>query len=346
MKKIFTNLVFTAITIIAISSCKHNIINPNTQVPDVSLSLSESSASTEVIISWNKCNDADGYAITRTFTRDGVTEECFYKNISDDATSYTDSNCEPGTEYTYTVTAAYFKAKGMFYGRIFGDAMETTSDPKSITTKSDSRVSLEHPKIITIMPDSEHTNAVKLLWSESKNATSYEIYQSHVSETHFGEYVEEYEKIQTVDTTEYVVHNIFNENTYRFKVKALGQDGKSSVLSGWKSVVVPAAKNTAMDKAIPVMNGVTSNFYTTKDSLWFKITPTEGKITVYSPYKLDVMIFSADGSEHLKDVTDFNVTDSTSKNSWYSASFSDCITPGETYLLRLKTNERIQFIVE
>ena len=341
MGKKYSKLLLITILLFAVSSCKTNILDPDAETPDVSLRLSEKSASTEIIISWNKCKDAEGYGITRTFTRDGVTEECIYRYISAETTSYTDSDCEPGTEYTYKVTAGYFKAGGLFYGRVFGDLLEATSEAKSITTASDPLVVLEHPKNINITPAAKHSNALKLTWTPCENATSYEIYQSRVHNDTFGEYAENYVKIQTVDAAECTALHIFNENTYRFKIKALGADGKSSVLSGWKSGTVPAATNISMDKAVNIENGVTERFYTPQDSLWFKITPAEGKLTVDSVYTLSVMLFSADGTKILKDDIDF-----TEKDFWFYGSFKDCITPGESYLMRIKSKECIQIIVE
>ena len=334
MKNKYLNILLIALLL---TSCNLGMIEPDVEKPSVKLQLSESAPSTEIIISWDKCHDADGYGIIRTFTRDGVTEESLYKYISADTTSYTDSACEPGTEYTYTVIAGYFKVKGLFFGRVFGDSLEESSEAKSITTKSQSLVCLKHPKNITITPDAEHTNALKLTWTPCKNASSYEVYQSLVE----NDYVKGYEKIQTVESAKCLVSHIYNESTYRFKIKALGADGQSSVFSAWKSSQVPAATNTTLDKAIPVVNGLTEKFYTSKDSLWFIITPQEGKLSIDSLYDLDAMIFSGDGSKHLKDLTDF-----TQENSWYTASFRDCINPGESYLLRLKTNNCIQFIVE
>ena len=136
--------------------------------------------------------------------------------------------------------------------------------------------------------------------------------------------------------------HIYNENTYRFKIKAKGPDGQSSVLSGWKSGIVPAATNISKDKAVVMKNGVTERFYTAKDSLWFKITPEKGNLTFDKIYGLDIIIYSADGTQILKN-NDFDFTE---KDFWFNCSFSDCITPGESYLLRIKSKETIQIIVE
>ncbi len=185
MKKIYLLIL---LPLVFITSCKWNMIDPDVEIPSVNLTLSEVSPTREIIISWNKCDDAQGYGITRTFTRDGITEESIYNYISADTTSYIDSKCEPGTEYTYTVTAGYFKGKGLYFGRIFGDSLEKTSEAKTITTKSDVNISLEYPKNVNISQDSEHSNALSLSWTPCDNASAYEIYQARVH----GDYVEEY----------------------------------------------------------------------------------------------------------------------------------------------------------
>ncbi len=147
------------------------------------------------------------------------------------------------------------------------------------------------------MPDLEHCNALKLTWSPCENANSYEIYQARVQ----GDSVEEYKKVKTVSSNECQVFHLYNENTYRFKIKALGQNSQSSIFSAWKSGVVPAATNTSKEKAVYIENG----------SIVLK--------------------------------NDFDFTDA---SLWNTASFSDCINPGESYLLRIKSNECIQIIVE
>ena len=260
--------------LLLLTSCKWSMIDPDVETPSVTLRLSESSPSTEIIISWNKCDDAQGYGITRTFTRDGVTDEVIYNYLSKDTTSYTDTTCEPGTEYTYSVTAGYFKGKGLFYGRIFGDLLEATSVAKKIKTADDPKVVLDYPKKLTVSQINGKTNSLELSWSACEGATGYEIYKNNLIEDNYREF----KKIITVSSIKCEVDHLYNNSEYSFKIKAISADGKSSVFSTVKRCTVPEATNTQFQNAIMLENGVTEHFYTDKNSLWFIITPEKGLI--------------------------------------------------------------------
>ena len=272
MKK--QSLLFLLIPAFLLVSCKWSMINPDAETPSIRVRLSDSSPTTEVIISWNKCEDAQGYGITRTFTRDGVTDEVIYKYITTDTTSYVDSTCEPGTEYTYTVTAGYFKGKGIFYGRIFGDLLEESSVAKTITTKKDPLVDLDYPKNLKVSQIPGKTNSLELSWTACEGATGYEIYKNNSIEDNYREY----KLIKTVNSNVYQLDHLYNEEEYRFKIKAIGSGGKSSVFSAVKEGVVPKATNTDRGNPFVLENGVTERFYSNKDELWFRITPQKGTI--------------------------------------------------------------------
>lgn len=278
MKKYYLSILM--LPVLLLSSCKWSMIDPDVETPSVNLELSKSSPSTEIIISWNKCDDAQGYGISRTFTRDGVKDEVIYKYISKDTTSYTDSTCEPGTEYTYTVTAGYFKGKGLFYGRVFGDLLEATSTAKTITTKSDHLVVLDHPKNLTVFKIYGKNNSLELSWSACEGAEKYEIYRNNSIQDKYREY----KKIATVNTNKCQIDHLYNESEYRFKLKAICADGRCSVFSIVKSCVVPEAANTNLQNAFELENGVTEHFYTDKDSLWFVINPKKGLIKLGECY--------------------------------------------------------------
>ena len=271
MKKQY--LLILLITIFSFASCKWSEIDPDVETPSVSLRLSEYSPSTEVIISWNKCNDAQGYGITRTFTRDGVTEECIYGYISADTTSFIDKDCEPGTEYTYKVTAGYFKGRGIFYGRVFGDLLEATSAEKTIKTEKNSFVVLEHPKNLKVELIPGKTNSLELSWDACAGADLYEIYRHNLLEDSTGNYT----LIKTVTSNKCEIAHLYNKSEYTFKIKAKNKDGKSSVLSISKSGIVPEAANTDRKNAFVLENNVTERFDTEKNSLWFILEKKELK---------------------------------------------------------------------
>lgn len=337
MKKQY--LLILLITIFSFASCKWSEIDPDVETPSVSLRLSESSPSTEVIISWNRCNDAQGYGITRTFTRDGVTEECIYGYISADTTSFIDKDCEPGTEYTYKVTAGYFKGRGLFYGRVFGDLLEATSAEKTIKTEKNSFVVLEHPKNLQVELIPGKTNSLELSWDACAGADSYEIYRQNLLEDSTGNYT----LIKTVTSNKCEIAHLYNKSEYTFKIKAKSKDEKSSVLSIAKSGIVPEAANTDRKNAFVLENGVLERFDTDKDELWFSITPQKGLI------KLDCgglngkcLSLCDENGEFIVKSLNFEQIEGIS----YCSIPEDVFTKGEKYLLQFWYPGFVEITVE
>ncbi len=327
------------IPLLSLTSCKWSLIDPDVETPSVNVRLSESSPSTEIIISWNKCEDAQGYGITRTFTRDGVTDEVIFRYISTDTTSYTDSTCEPGTEYTYTVTAGYFKGKGLFFGRIFGDLLEETSTPKTIKTANDPRFVLDYPKNLTVSQIPGKTNSLELSWSACEGAAEYEIYQNNFIEDGYREY----KKIMTVSSTNYEVSHLYNEYEYSFKIKAIAAGGKTSVFSNVVTGTVPMATNTVRENPFVLTNGVTEHFLTYKSELWFSITPEKGliKLNSFDPDSICVSIYDEKG-EFI--VTSLRLE---KKDGVYAGSIpEEVFVSGKNYILQIWYPGSIEITVE
>jgi len=337
MKKYYLSILM--LPVLLLSSCKWSMIDPDVETPSVNLKLSESSPSTEIIISWTKCDDAQGYGITRTFTRDGLKDEVIYNYISKDQTSYIDSTCEPGTEYTYTVTAGYFKGKGLFYGRVFGDLLEATSTAKTIKTGSDPHCILDYPKNLTVFQIPGKTNSLELSWSACEGATEYEIYKNSLIEDSYREY----KKIVTVNSTKCEVAHLYNESEYSFKIKAIAAGGKTSVFSNVKTGTVPMATNTICETPFVLTNGVTEHFLTYKNDLWFSISPQKGliKLNTINPDSTCVSIYD--------EKLDFVVTSlKLEKKDGACIGFipEDKFVPGKNYILQIWYPGAIEITVE
>ena len=285
------NVCALALAVFSFVSCRGINVNPDMETPVVSLAHSADSPSTKVIIKWNKCEDAEGYAIEKTYMKDGVLEEEHFNYLSKDTTMYIDSNCEPGVEYTYTVGAGYFKTMGFFYGRVFGKTDERYSEPVSIKTGVDPLVCLDYPKNIKISEVEGKTNALELKWSPCENAVSYEIYCKCLLEDSSGNY----KYYCTVDDSECILFPLYNETEYSFKIKALGESRQTSILSAPYTAVVPEAKNTQMDTAIQLQNGVTEKYRSSKESLWFIVAPQKGIIKIAKTFDVNAMIFTQNG---------------------------------------------------
>ena len=309
--------------------------NPDAETPVAKVELSNDSPSSKVIISWNKCNDAEGYAISRCYTRDGKTEEVHFNYISSDTTSYIDTDCEPDTEYTYIVGAGYFTGKGFFYGRVYGSTTEKYSNPVTVKTAADSRVSLKYPKNIHISTVADNTNSLKLNWDASENADYYEIYKKCLIEDSSGNY----SFLMKVPANECLISHLYNEAEYCFKIKAFSNDGHSSVFSTWQSQTVPMAQNTSLNKALLIENNVTEKFYTDKEALYFLIKPEFGKIIFNSYGSVNAALLSESGNV-LNGHLDFSETGNS-----YVCEIPDFTTETK-YLLKISNSGSIEFIIK
>lgn len=284
-------LCLPALMILMFVSCNGFNIYPNLETPVVRLSLSDDSPSTKVIISWNNCEDAEGYAIEKTFMKDGVLEEIHFNYLPKDKNYYVDSDCEPGVEYTYTVGVGYFKTMGFFYGRVFGKTDERYSSPVSIKTARDPLVSLDFPKNVEISSVEGNTNALKIKWAACEGADSYEIYCKCLWEDNTGNY----SYVCKVNEPECTMLHLYNEVEYVYKIKALGVNGTKSILSAPKAGTVPKAENTKIDLAIEIQNNTTEKYKSSEESLWFIIAPEKGTITISEAINANAMLFTLDG---------------------------------------------------
>ena len=73
----FLHLAFMLVLVL-VCSCKSNP-DPELTEPIVTLELSKNSPKTEIIISWEPSNDAEGYGIERTMIRDSVKDTRYFE---------------------------------------------------------------------------------------------------------------------------------------------------------------------------------------------------------------------------------------------------------------------------
>lgn len=271
---------------------------PKLTKPIVTLTLSEKSPQTEVLISWTPSDDAEYYTVERTMIRDSVTEERRFQwskenelcSKDDDKFYLIDNTCECGTEYTYVVTASVQR-----YVPITYKTYSEESVPKSITTAADPKVTLAYPKNVKVEPSAEKRNALTVSWDSVENAAEYEVY---FVRGYWSLYNEDFEKIATVTNTSYIVEHLANETSYTFMIKAINDD-RSSVFSAKGVGQVAPAKNLTKSKAVMLENNVVENFYSDAESLWFKCTPQEGVLSFNYNYvgnKFSLSVFSGDGT--------------------------------------------------
>ena len=137
---------FALFSSISLFSCdqedKEVLKELNFFVPHAKAELSKDSPENSVNVSWNYCANFDGYVLYRSFTRDGCTEtETF--GFPNDVTSFFDTTCEPGTEYTYKVSTDYHIFAGMYLHMMLFIPVTSSGDEVKITTMPDSKVCIK-----------------------------------------------------------------------------------------------------------------------------------------------------------------------------------------------------------
>ncbi len=277
-------------------SCKTETEPALTQ-PIVTLTLSEDSPQTSVIISWTPSDEVIeervNYFIERSMIRDDVLDTRVFDWEADTPLCITDNTCESGTEYTYIVTASVERFS-LFNSKTYSKK----SEKKSIKTAKDSRVTLDYPKNLKVLADSNKRNALTVTWDAVENADSYELYYTSYFWSNFNEEFIKIAEIADTNETSFIKNYLTNEQSYTFMVKAVNGD-KCSLFSAKASGRVPALENLSKDKAIMLENGIREYFYSNEDSLWFKCKPNEGFLSFYCEdynQETSLSIFLEDGS--------------------------------------------------
>ena len=267
---------------------------PDLDKPVVELNLSEESPQTKVIISWTPSEKAEHYYIERTMVRDEQTESRQFEiqavplsEAIDNSYSYIDETCESGTEYTYVVSAET-SWNGIFYR----PTKSIKSDPVTITTAADPKVTLAYPKNVKVEPTTNKSNALTVSWDAVPGALEYEIYYCSSWESNYNE---KYEKVGTTSQTSYTMEHLANEAHYYFMIKAIKND-EYSLYSAKADGRVAEAENLTKDKAFVLENGVEENLYSNEDTMWFKCTPQKGMLSIDTSKKMSLTIFDASGN--------------------------------------------------
>ena len=343
----FVFCVFSVFLILAqfvlLISCKTDT-EPALTKPLVTLTLSEASPQTSVIISWTPSDEATGYYVTRSMIRDSVLDTRVFDWEADSPLCITDDTCESGTEYTYIVTATAEK-----YVPFCTKYYSKESEGKTITTPQDSRITLDYPKNLKVMADVDKRNSLKVTWDEVENAECYEVYYTKSLWSSFNE---EFIKIAETNESSFIKKYLPNETEYTFMVKAVNGDN-CSLFSAKATGCVPTAENISKDKAIMLENGIREYFYSTSDSLWFKCKAEKGILSFYCGnynQETSLSIFLEDGSLLVSGLPLFladegqasaeNITLLKDQDFDYAVTRNICadiegFSPDTTYLLRL-----------
>ena len=277
-------IVLTAVFVAALFISCPGEPEPDLDKPVVELNLSEESPQTKVIISWTPSEKAEHYYIERTMVRDEQTESRQFEiqavplsEATDNSYLYIDETCESGTEYTYVVSAET-SWNGIFYR----PTKSIKSDPVTITTAADPKVTLAYPKNVKVEPTTNKSNALTVSWDAVPDALEYEIYYCSSWEPNYNE---KYEKVGTTSQTSYTMEHLANEAHYYFMIKAIKND-EYSLYSAKADGRVAEAENLTKDKAFVLENGVEENLYSSEDTMWFKCTPQKGMLSIDTSKKM------------------------------------------------------------
>lgn len=170
-------------------------------------------------LTWEKLSNISGYQIYIFNYKTGIYNKL--TTITDPATtSYVVKKLNPSTKYNFIIVA-YKSVEGINYlGKQYSAA------PALQVTKV---------APITATRDETTTNAIRLTWSASPNATGYIIYRYNYSK-------KKYEKIVTTRDVTYVFTKLPSATKYNFKVKAYKVDNNKTYYGTASSAIITTTK--------------------------------------------------------------------------------------------------------
>lgn len=174
-------------------------------------------------LSWSKASNAEGYRIYRIDKETGEKT----KVGSTKKTQYLVQNLKSGQKYYYQIFS-YNKNKGK---------VQLAEEGSNIVAV---QVRVKTPgKVASLRVGAYGDLRVLLKWNTVKNATGYEIYQ-------YNEGEKEYKKIAATSKTMYTVKKLKEDETYRFKVRAVRGVGNQKAYGAFSKIVKAKAKAVNM----------------------------------------------------------------------------------------------------
>lgn len=170
-------------------------------------------------LTWEKLSNISGYQIYIFNYKTGIYNK-LTTITNPAATSYVVKNLNPSTKYNFIVIA-YRNVEGINY---LGKQYSAT--PAVQVTKV---------APITATRDETTTNAIRLTWSASPNATGYIIYRYNYSK-------KKYEKIVTTRDVTYVFTKLPSATKYNFKVKAYKVDNNKTYYGAASKTIITTTK--------------------------------------------------------------------------------------------------------
>lgn len=180
--------------------------------------LKVSKTGTTISLTWNKVNDADGYEIWMSTSKDGNYK--MLKRVL--SNSFKHENLTPNNYFykvrTYTATLKSSPNTGIYYEYSYSDYSTITTATIPLNVPNNIKISVQTPTSLT------------LSWNKVNNAEGYEIW---MATTKNGQY----KKVGTTTKTTFTHSKLTVNQSYYYKVRAYTDNKKffssyGSVISG------------------------------------------------------------------------------------------------------------------
>lgn len=166
----------------------------DTNVTTENLTMSKNTANT-ITLAWDDADDADAYRVYRY--NEDTKKYAYVATVND--TTYTDTNRNAGTAYSYKVRCMWTIGGSNYFGT-YSSVLQAATLPAQVTN---------------VRVDKQTGKTVSLAWDSVNGADGYRIYW-------YNSDSDSYEELDTVgaDRTSYEVTGLASACEYRFKIRA------------------------------------------------------------------------------------------------------------------------------
>lgn len=224
----------------------------DTNVTTENLTMSKNTANT-ITLAWDDADDADAYRVYRY--NEDTKKYAYVATVND--TTYTDTNRNAGTAYSYKVRCMWTIGGSNYFGT-YSSVLQAATLPAQVTN---------------VNVDGQSATSISLAWDEAEGADGYRI-------SRYDSDADAFEEVAVVgaDVTHYEVTGLASAREYRFEICASKTIGENTY---WGADSEEAAGMTKPDK-VAALN-VDAYESTAIDLLWKKVARASG----YQLYRLN-----------------------------------------------------------
>lgn len=224
----------------------------DTNVTTENLTMSKNTANT-ITLAWDDADDADAYRVYRY--NEDTKKYAYVATVND--TTYTDTNRNAGTAYSYKVRCMWTIGGSNYFGT-YSSVLQAATLPAQVTN---------------VNVDGQSATSISLAWDEAEGADGYRI-------SRYDSDADTFEEVAVVgaDVTHYEVTGLASAREYRFEICASKTIGENTY---WGADSEEAAGMTKPDK-VAALN-VDAYESTAIDLSWKKVARASG----YQLYRLN-----------------------------------------------------------